>query len=427
MSVGEKIKNARKSAGLSQQQLGGEEFTKGYISQIEKGIVNPSMNVLNLVSERLHMPISYFLDEKNNSYKGFQKQFIEGENLFNKKQYKDAVMIFRTLAEVINDGEDPHYYSSLLYSGKCLFYLERYDESMSALSSAEKCLVKLCLYDKLADCHSYLGHCYFSLKRYFEAVDEFKKSFDIINENGLDMKDAKAKLLLNTGSAYSNIGNFRKALKYFNENILYCQKNYIADTLLDSYVRMGYCYYMIKKYDEAEESISKAVSVNRALKSDMVDTEIYSLLALIASKEGRYKEGFDLLKKSMEIALGIHYEFGYNMNIAYHASVLADSSRIDEAEKYAESNLQILEKANNKIPFYFLQGYMGNICKSKGDIEKAKYYLESAVKNYINENFYWEACYYSKILADTIIEAYPCEAKYYYNISHEYLKKIMSD
>lgn len=70
---------------------------------------------------------------------------------------------------------------------------------------------------------------------------------------------------------------------------------------------------------------------------------------------------------------------------------------------------------------------MGNICKSKGDIEKVKYYLESAVKNYINENFYWEACYYSKLLADTIIEAYPCEAKYYYNISHEYLKKIMSD
>lgn len=111
------------------------------------------------------------------------------------------------------------------------------------------------------------------------------------------MKDTKAKLLLNTGSAYSNIGNFRKALKYFNENILYCQKNYIADTLLDSYVRMGYCYYMIKEYDEAEESISKAVSVNRALKSDMVDTEIYSLLALIASKEGRYKEGFDLRKR----------------------------------------------------------------------------------------------------------------------------------
>lgn len=58
----------------------------------------------------------------------------------------------------------------------------------------------------------------------------------------------------------------------------------------------------------------------------------------------------------MEIASGIHYEFGYNMNIAYHASVLADSSRIDEAEKYAESNLQILEKATNKIPFISFRG-----------------------------------------------------------------------
>ena len=46
MNIGLKIKEARKAQGLSQSQLGGEEFTKGYISQIEKGSVKPSMNVL---------------------------------------------------------------------------------------------------------------------------------------------------------------------------------------------------------------------------------------------------------------------------------------------------------------------------------------------------------------------------------------------
>lgn len=58
----------------------------------------------------------------------------------------------------------------------------------------------------------------------------------------------------------------------------------------------------------------------------------------------------------MEIASGIHYEFGYNMNIAYHASVLADSSRIDEAEKYAESNLKFLKRLPIK---YLLFSFVG--------------------------------------------------------------------
>lgn len=63
MTLGEKIKQARLEAGLSQRQLCGEEVTRNMLSLIENGSARPSMNTLSYFAARLGKPISYFLEE----------------------------------------------------------------------------------------------------------------------------------------------------------------------------------------------------------------------------------------------------------------------------------------------------------------------------------------------------------------------------
>lgn len=63
MTLGEKIKQARLEAGLSQRQLCGEEVTRNMLSQIENGSARPSMGTLSYFAARLGKPISYFLEE----------------------------------------------------------------------------------------------------------------------------------------------------------------------------------------------------------------------------------------------------------------------------------------------------------------------------------------------------------------------------
>ena len=63
MTLGEKIRQARLEAGLSQRQLCGEEVTRNMLSQIENGTARPSMNTLTYFAARLGKPISYFLEE----------------------------------------------------------------------------------------------------------------------------------------------------------------------------------------------------------------------------------------------------------------------------------------------------------------------------------------------------------------------------
>lgn len=63
MELGEKLRQARIEAGLSQRALCGEEITRNMLSLIENGAAKPSMKTLQYLAGRLGKSVSYFLDE----------------------------------------------------------------------------------------------------------------------------------------------------------------------------------------------------------------------------------------------------------------------------------------------------------------------------------------------------------------------------
>ena len=65
MDLGQKLKQARLDAGLSQRQLCGDIITRNMLSQIENGSARPSMDTLRLLAQKLGKPLSYFLEEES--------------------------------------------------------------------------------------------------------------------------------------------------------------------------------------------------------------------------------------------------------------------------------------------------------------------------------------------------------------------------
>lgn len=63
MELGEKLKQARLEAGLSQRQLCGDTITRNMLSQIENGSAKPSMSTLRYLAGRLGKSVSWFLEE----------------------------------------------------------------------------------------------------------------------------------------------------------------------------------------------------------------------------------------------------------------------------------------------------------------------------------------------------------------------------
>lgn len=64
MELGQRLRQARLEAGLSQRQLCGDVITRNMLSQIENGSARPSMDTLRYLAGMLGRPMGYFLEEE---------------------------------------------------------------------------------------------------------------------------------------------------------------------------------------------------------------------------------------------------------------------------------------------------------------------------------------------------------------------------
>ncbi|MBR5869406.1 MAG: helix-turn-helix transcriptional regulator [Clostridia bacterium] len=65
LTLGEKIRRRRRELHLTQEALAGESVTRILISRIESGDVNPSLETLKYLAERLGVPAGYLLTEED--------------------------------------------------------------------------------------------------------------------------------------------------------------------------------------------------------------------------------------------------------------------------------------------------------------------------------------------------------------------------
>jgi transcriptional regulator with XRE-family HTH domain len=134
--IGSRIREARLRAGLTQQQLAGERYTKAYVSALETGIARPSMVALSYLSERLRLAPSHFLDAQNPAWSRLQTdlQLASGE-------WQSAADGYEQLLEGATDDQA----RAELLRGKAeaLARLDRGKEAVTAAAEAVRLFIDL--------------------------------------------------------------------------------------------------------------------------------------------------------------------------------------------------------------------------------------------------------------------------------------------
>ncbi len=57
----ERVRRARITAGLTLAEIAGDDVSRTFIHQVERGLARPSPPVLRLIARRTHQPVSYFV------------------------------------------------------------------------------------------------------------------------------------------------------------------------------------------------------------------------------------------------------------------------------------------------------------------------------------------------------------------------------
>ena len=96
MTVGEKLKKARKEQGLTQAALSQGIVTRNMLSEIENGVSAPSIATIKALAARLELPIEYFFSEEDDLF-FFQKKNLlpHLKQAMARGNYRECIRLFK--------------------------------------------------------------------------------------------------------------------------------------------------------------------------------------------------------------------------------------------------------------------------------------------------------------------------------------------
>jgi tetratricopeptide (TPR) repeat protein len=299
---------------MTQEELAGDNFTKSYISLIERGKINPSMKALNYISKKLNKPVSLLLDtegsivDSNNLYR-ISHIIEKGKKLVNSSELDLAFIEFNRLFENLDNLTNFHKGLIYYYLGYIYFKKETNNECFDFISKSIDFFKKALknfedndpkdnfdIYIKLAESEYILNNKNKSLKYFLKAKD-FEEEYRI-------NLDDYFYVMRNITILYTQKGNYSIAIDYLRKIIdLSKKENIINEHVLGSYITLSTCYFSLEQYDDSLEMLKKVLPIYENLLDDpRLHSRIYFRMAKIYVEKNEYDLALNNISNSVEIS-----------------------------------------------------------------------------------------------------------------------------
>lgn len=270
--IGARIRAARHRAGLTQQQLAGERYTKAYISALETGIARPSMVALRFISERLGLPASHFIDEKHPAWTRLEVdlQLAAGDWQAASDGYRD----------ILDTATDDSTRGDLLRGiAEAEARLGRGRETVAAAAEAARLYEELGRVEDAALARYWLAYGLYQSDAEAEARTMLTALLERVRGGMLVEPEFEMRLLMSLAAVESRIGDHERALRYLEE-----ARGFATD--LDDRRRAAYLFNLAISYREtgdveaAIRSGTQALGLFRAAGTELESASIENDLAL---------------------------------------------------------------------------------------------------------------------------------------------------
>lgn len=424
LTLGEKIKRRRKELEMTLKDLAGDRITPGQISLVESGRSNPSMDLLEYLSNALQTSVEYLMESEETQAEKIciyyeqmaetyilNKEYIDAEKYiesalnYTKKynlEYREAKNLF--LRAIICEGKNELFVAQQLYLsanvifikrnnyekiirtflnlGKITLKLKSYHSATSYLKQAEKVYL-----DNNVGNDFILGEIYYQMAEGYFKVDNIKKAIEYTSLakekfEQVQNREEYAKSLMILSQEYSKKGDILNAVKYSKKTLdvykeIEKEKNI---SLIEN--NIGKLFYEADNIEEAFKhyQIAKDIRIKNKDK-DVIETLINICKAYLKIKEINKCE--DILKEIEILIDDNDIEQVIEKNILYYR-VYTIKENFNDAEyillhtfNMAKSNG--LYKKAAEISVLIGRHYVG----IKKEVEAAKY-LEEGINIFKN-------------------------------------------
>ncbi len=264
LTLGQKIKSARKELGLTQAELVGDRITRNQLSLIENGINNPSIPTLEFLAERLGRPVSYFLSDDDFLKHECISLITKCEHFNERGDYHPTVNNLENFLSSIEPEEFT--YGDLL--GKIYALLgEAYNKIGD--KRAEEYLLKSIDYLDYKEHTIYLCKAYKNLGNVstVEKTDDsdrmaeeyYSKANEVLSNITLDNIVLKLNVTYNLAQTQAKLNKYENLVPLIHEILQYSQKYKIYHNFGEFKMLLANAHAQYANYKDAVACILKAI------------------------------------------------------------------------------------------------------------------------------------------------------------------------
>jgi transcriptional regulator with XRE-family HTH domain len=413
--IGQKIYYYRKTKGLTQEQLSDAICSISYLSKIENGHENPSLDILSHLCNRLDISVDD-LQENSNS-----DSFI---TLLNKwyrfildRNLKGATEVRAELEKNVKGIEDPN----LLL--KFNLYDLRYNLFRGELDKAGKIIDRIHLVkDRQSNEINYYYYLFIGLyeylrENYVDAAMHYKKAETIGDTIGLSDSELYYQLALVNAQLYhmsNSISYAHRALDLFDKEC-----NYLRS--IDCHILLGINYRRTNNYDQAESCFFNALKVAESINNTKLKGIIYHNLGYLYSTRNDHKKALEYYQLSVENKTESQ---PVRLVRTYHliAKEYINMQLIQDAFVWVEKGLEVAD-THNIIEFQYHFKVLK--CQSAPTTDFIKMLKDKAIPFFEKKHSWIYVAEYSELLG----EYYSAKSQYKnsshcYRLANEARKKV---
>lgn len=353
-TLGQRLRRARRERGLSQEALAEPEFTKGYISALERGAVRPSLKALELLARRLERPIGEFIGAASAPV-GEPDPDALAEDLNYELNYATMLIHTRQVEEArtcIADAErraQPHLeqlpvgvrYRLPYLRGMAHLQLGEPVPAQAELEAALTLVVREQKAEETARVRNLLGVAHFQEGNPQFALAQHKQCLDAIVEGKARDPNLRLSVYQNLANDYWALDDTAQAIGIYREALRVLEDLNDLERQAGIYWGMSMAYRAEGQRDEAKEYAAKALHIYEATENRTAAASISLNLARIMNEQHEYAEAQRLLDYSRGFLVGTGDQLLLSTMYQNYAELALLRGELDQAAADAEQSVHL--------------------------------------------------------------------------------------
>jgi tetratricopeptide (TPR) repeat protein len=358
------VKQARQESRLSLAQVGKGHVTAPAIYLIETGRTRPSLPTLEHIAHRTGKPVEFFLAEPGGVTDESQTRLIELESLYGEGRYDEAIALGESMLEL---GSSAYRLGRIRYY-LAMAYLQmgRPDRGGELLAEARAHFVAINDAVMLVECMGAEASIAL-LKQRPNVVELAENALAACRELKPIPNPLEARILFTVASAHLAVGEWDKAIKFYEEAIEAAGSVFDLRRQAKLYSGLSVAYHELGQTDTAARYATRSVALLEILRDRVSLARSENNLGLILLTRGDLASARKHLDRSVELADETDLMVGRSPILTSLCELCLQEGNIEQAKAFADEALQLAERLNEGLHVAEAHMWQGRIADKLGD------------------------------------------------------------